>query len=117
MDNSEETKKCPYCSEEILLSAKKCKHCGEWLEEARQRSGTDWNEKGSADARSVIKGIKQKEQDDFSQGCFGIVGLVLSIVIGVFISSTFNSPKAGWILGIIVFVISIGFIAKWYYKE
>lgn len=27
-----ETKTCPYCGEEILLGAKKCKHCGEWME-------------------------------------------------------------------------------------
>lgn len=29
-----ETKKCPYCSEEILADAKKCKHCGEYLDDA-----------------------------------------------------------------------------------
>jgi len=28
-----ETKCCPYCSESILASAQKCKHCGEYLEE------------------------------------------------------------------------------------
>ena len=31
-----ETKICPYCGEEILAGAKKCKHCGEWLEARSQ---------------------------------------------------------------------------------
>lgn len=26
-------KNCPYCGEEIMATAKKCKHCGEWLTE------------------------------------------------------------------------------------
>ena len=25
------TRRCPFCSEEIQSEAKKCKHCGEWL--------------------------------------------------------------------------------------
>ena len=29
----EETKRCPYCGEEILAVAKKCKHCRKWLNE------------------------------------------------------------------------------------
>ena len=28
------TKQCPFCGEEILEVAKKCKHCGEWLDKA-----------------------------------------------------------------------------------
>lgn len=27
-----DTKECPFCSERILVNAKKCKHCGEFLE-------------------------------------------------------------------------------------
>lgn len=30
---SDETKNCPFCGETINIDAKKCKHCGEWLEE------------------------------------------------------------------------------------
>lgn len=34
MENSK--KKCPYCGEEIMAVAKKCKHCNSWLEEHAQ---------------------------------------------------------------------------------
>lgn len=31
-----ETKRCPYCGEEILAVAKKCKYCGEWLDKKEE---------------------------------------------------------------------------------
>jgi hypothetical protein len=33
-----ETKKCPFCAEEILREARKCKHCGEFLNAASEIS-------------------------------------------------------------------------------
>ena len=40
-----EMKRCPYCGEMILAAAKKCKECGEWLENSEAIIADDKEEK------------------------------------------------------------------------
>ena len=113
----EEFKECPYCSEKILSTAKKCRYCGEWLtDDVSSRKGSQSKEKGSADARAVKKGIKEKEGDDITLGCSGIIILVIAIAIGSFVNRM-TSGDAGFIVGIIVFVVGAIIAGQIYYKE
>lgn len=57
-----ETKKCPYCGEDIPASAKKCMHCGMWLEEkASLPEGAD-KEHGAQTVSSDVETVQPKEQ-------------------------------------------------------
>ena len=38
-----QTKHCPYCGGEIAATAKKCKHCGKWIEKQCPACG-EWME-------------------------------------------------------------------------
>lgn len=36
-----EKKTCPFCGEEIMITAQKCKHCGEWLNKTQRNCNKD----------------------------------------------------------------------------
>lgn len=59
----EETKKCPYCGEEILAVARKCKHCGEWLDRKEQIPCSVCGELIDADA-SVCPHCKEPVKEE-----------------------------------------------------
>lgn len=65
---SSQTRRCPYCAEEILTAAKKCKHCGEFL---------------TADLRQRQVPVQAQKQG--SNGCTLIILIALGIVLAVFI--------------------------------
>jgi hypothetical protein len=50
------TKKCPYCSEEILLEAKKCKYCSEFIDDDLKKERI--NEQKTGPPQEII--VKKK---------------------------------------------------------
>ena len=60
-----ETKRCPYCDEEIMSNAKKCKHCGEWL--VKPPKTTEVQQ-------------KQKKDEEFTNAQIGFSALIVIIL-------------------------------------
>lgn len=60
MENYSETKRCPYCGEEILAVAKKCKHCGEWLSENETHDDDSFESRESED---TVIAETEKDED------------------------------------------------------
>ena len=56
-----EYRKCPYCGEEIMAEAKKCKHCREWLTD--QPAAKDENAKPQLDSKEKVMVESLRVQD------------------------------------------------------
>jgi hypothetical protein len=64
-------KNCPYCGEEILSTAKKCKHCDEWLEE---KTDTDISNASENESNDNVQ--EKKESIGERVGIFLILSLI-----------------------------------------
>jgi len=73
----EEIKKCPYCGEEVLSVAKKCKHCAEWLGNSHS---------GNMKSQSSIKKIANY----FRELSIIIVGVSITVGVGLWMNNKSN---------------------------
>ncbi len=120
---AEDKARCPFCNEEILASAIKCKHCHEWVGKAQG--------KDSGMARAVSRGIKQKNLSKISLKAnlillFGAFVLVVNVIGHVFrriFGEPITSDKFEWLIPyILIPVILVAVIVAYrmlvqYYKE
>lgn len=74
----QDKKKCPYCGEEIKAVAKKCRHCGSWLNETATAS-LKTNSTSSDNKKYLIIG--------------GAVVVIIAIVVAVFMMSQSTTDK------------------------
>jgi hypothetical protein len=90
----EKTKRCPYCGEEILAIAKKCKHCGEWFDEPSTHMSTSTLETEFKDNSATEETASIDDEKTFSQNiplsntaikclfCVTIIGLAIETAHG-----------------------------------
>jgi len=78
-----EVKKCPFCGEEILAAANKCKHCGEWLD----------NEAASKTSQSQPEQVRRRGKQWLLTSS---IAAILTVAIAFFVKTTKEPTTNVW---------------------
>lgn len=113
-----DSKLCPFCAEEVKPDARKCKHCGEWLDDSQPlRTSAPVQlphrvNEPSEMARAVSKGVKEQRSSEFTftAGTIGLAVVCVGMVVLFPSLITLLVGFFGFILGFLQ-------LRKGYYKE
>lgn len=77
--NMSDTKRCPFCGEEIKATAIKCKHCGEFLDDKKLQD-------------TEIQQTSNDSGKNFGIGCLCVIGFFIVLgILGSFVPDTETS--------------------------
>ena len=100
----EDTKRCPYCGEEIKAVAKKCRFCGQWLDEESNEVKSNEEVKPQNDASVEQMAPKEEVKDDNKTPTVSKPNSGTNSKVG----DKSNKNTVYWVVGIIAAVLLVG---------
>ena len=106
MPDVQKYKKCPFCTEQILSDAIKCKHCGEFLEQQSQNQISTGESPGKN-----VQTVEQTSKRWKAQQLMAALLCIVSVIAFAVSSSDPASGSGGWgffglVTGIFWFIIT-----------
>ncbi len=107
-----DTKPCPFCGEEILAAAKKCKHCRGYL--APSAGPAQGHRPDPARLRGELQEIEQERKRNNALGfLFGIPGFSLMLLAHFMSDPRPEMLALTWILATALFGVGLVYVAKY----